>query len=440
MNMVNKAGIASKELYGPTLKRDHRQAEKHMVALNPKAGHVFPHCMATLEEGIQGRIIDPQASKKTNPLSRNVHLLLLYHLLKKRKHLPEEVSKEIAGPLQIGKKTAEGSFGLFNMARSRMYRGDVRGFASFFADERIPIQKRLETLLAHMADAMTLHSPETMAALPYGSLRIKNDGSDYLFVNPLRQWEVQVPKMAKVMSKVLCPVADLFGNSYVYRKIRDVSAQHIYPEIFNEVANGLRALQAEIMRTNLLVEEIVRRANDECERKGFGIKTIRRNQDDTRSRELNDEEHKSRGSITDKLAKRRSKGEEGKITDLHDIVARMVIVRNMEELGFVTRYLKDHAIPSVLASYGVSSMIDITDYVTAPKEKTGYQSFHIDTIVNAVDYLNFEFIIRTVEMHDDADRGQAAHHMYKDGILKNGLLLSFKQLFEEIQKNGRTTL
>ena len=433
MNMdVNPA----KKLYGPALARDAKQAESHYKSKNVKAKNVVPHCIDALDEGIMGGIIDPKANRRTNLVSCNVHLLTLYHLFLKRKHLPLNVADRIAEPIRVGKHVIDGSFGLFNTGRDLMYDGRAKELAGLFDDQRIPMRIRLEVLLAHMADAMTLHSPETMAALPYGRLKTANDGHEQMLANP-KDWEMQVPLMAQAMSKVLCPAADLFGLSYVYRKIRDTSAQHIYPNIYSEVAVELVKLRIAILKTNRMVEEILRKTNDACETKGIKMRILRRNQDDSRSHEPGEDEHKSRGSITDKLAKKRANGEDEKVRDLHDIVARMLITDSLEDLRFVTGFLVKKAIPHTLAANGMpAAIVEPTDYVNAPKEKTGYQSFHIDTLVDERSFLNFEFIVRTEAMHEHADRGGAAHHMYKDGVLKNGLLLEFRKMLSIIMQNG----
>jgi len=433
-----------KALYGPALSRDAKQAESHYRSKNVKAKNVVPHCIAALDEGIMGGIINPKANRRTNHVSCNVHLLTLYHLFLKRKHLPENVASRIAEPIKVGKDAIDGSFGLFNIGRDLMYDGRAKELASLFDDQRIPMRMRLEVLLAHMADAMTLHSPETMAALPYGSLKTVNDGHEQMLANPT-DWETQVPLMAQAMSKVLCPAADLFGLSYVYRKIRDTSAQHIHPGIYSEVAVELVKLQGAILKTNRMVEEIFRKMKEACETKGIKMRILRRNQDDSRSHEPGEDEHKSRGSITDKLAKKRANGENEKVRDLHDIVARMLITETLEDLRFVTGFLLKKAIPHTLRVYGMpGAVIEPTDYVSTPKKRagsqsyqTGYQSFHIDTLVDERSFLNFEFIVRTEEMHEYADKGGAAHHIYKDGVLQNGLLLEFRKMLSVIMQNGK---
>jgi ppGpp synthetase/RelA/SpoT-type nucleotidyltranferase len=433
---MNMAKMMPGTSFGPTLKRDSRQARRHLMQLNPRAEHIFPHCFAAIQEGIRGRIIDPQVNGASS-VSRNVHLLVFYHLLRNKKHLPFQVAEKIARPITVGKRSLDGSFGLFDEARKKMFKGDSKELARLFADERIPMRKRLETLLAHMSDAMTFHSPETMDALPHAGLRSEHDGNELIFVNPKNTWEQKVPKMALTMNKVLCPAADLFGLSYVYRKIRDVSAEHINPDIYQEVGHELVKLQDSIEMTNSIVEDIIEMTNHACKEKGFQARIIRRNQDDARSHDDVDGEHKSKGSITDKLAKKRASGENIGVRGLHDVVARMVVTQSLEELWFVVNFLKDHAIPHTLRSYGIDFQINIDDYVLKPKEKTGYRSFHLDTVISSDLFLHFEFIVRTQEMHEEADYGKAAHHLYKAGELDNGLLLSFKTMLDRIAKNGK---
>jgi len=444
-------------VYGRALMREIRHAERHYASKNKQATHVFPHCMAALTEGIQGGIADPQASKWTNPMSHDISLNLLFHLFLDKKFLPSRVAKRIASPIEVHPGCCiDGPFGLFNDVRDLMVKpGRTKDIAGLFDEERIPMRIRLIALLSHMADAMTLHSPETLAALPYGGLRSENNGGAGMFANPT-DWVEHVEVVAHFMRDILCPAADIFGMSYVYRRIRDLAAQHLYPGIHAEVSSELTKLEGEILRTNLLVEQMLKNVDEACDGEGIKIRVYHRNQDTARKHECGEEERKSRGSITDKIAKGRSEGKNITVRDIHDIVGRMVRADTVEEIYFAVDQSKK-AIVHTLGAQGIKVMVlpvgqdappenewpadvgavmEQKDYIKDPKKETGYQSYHIDVVFRkTLPYVNFETIFRTDEMHKQCDEGGAAHHIYKKGILRNGVLLAFKRMLDEIKRN-----
>jgi hypothetical protein len=449
-------------LYGRALMRQIRYAESHYASKNKQARHVFPHILTALSEGIQGGIVDPKASRWSNPVSHDISVNLLYHLFLDKKFLPGHAVKRIAMPIEVYPGYfIDGPFGLFNDVRDLMVKpGKTKDIAGLFDEERIPMRTRLVVLLSHMADAMTLHSPETLAALPYGGLRPESNGACGMFANPT-DWAEHVEVVAHFMRDILCPAADIFGMSYVYRRIRDLAAQHLYPDIHAEVSSELSKLEDSILRTNLLVEQILKKADDACVSENVLIRTYRRNQDTARKHDCGEEERKSRGSITDKIAQRRSKGEEITVRDVHDIVARMVRAESEEALYFaigqfqesIVHTLEAQGIKVVVLPIGqnappenewpahVGAMIERTDYIKSPKEETKYQSFHADVIFRkTLPYVNSEIIFRTEEMHWQCDEGGAAHHIYKKGILKNGVLLSFKRMLEDLKRNSQLVM
>ena len=89
------------------------------------------------------------------------------------------------------------------------------------------------------------------------------------------------------------------------------------------------------------------------------------------------------------------------VDQLHDIVAFRVIVRSEQDCYHALKVLHDRFEPLLLR---------FKDYIAEPKEN-GYRSLH--TCVKSSDGIAFEIQIRTPEMHEQAEGGEAAHWRYK---------------------------
>lgn len=91
------------------------------------------------------------------------------------------------------------------------------------------------------------------------------------------------------------------------------------------------------------------------------------------------------------------------LKDIYDISAIRVIVPTVEDcytaLSVAHRLWED--IPE-----------EFDDYIATPKPN-GYRSIH--TAVKGLDGKNYEIQIRTYEMHEESERGIAAHWLYKEG-------------------------
>jgi len=439
-HIIYMADHTQNRLYGPALARQVAMAEGHYSSKNVKARHVFPHCKAGIIEGIRGSLINPQANRRTDPFSCDIVDLVGYHLFLEPDQLPACVQRRIRNP-----------FLLFNQMRRLMYSKDStkEDFAGLVGSKSIPRRDRLLMLYAHICDAMTVHDQATVDAVPYGGLRSVNNGGSVLYPK-YEDWEAEVAIIARPIRKVLCSAADRFGLSYAYRKLRDIAASYLYPAIFEEVNADLVHLRSNILKTNQLVGEIAGRVLDECEDKGLKIQILSRNMDPDRSHAEGEEECKTAGSITDKIAKKRAEGEVCTVRTVHDVVARMIITQDMESLRIVLGILKK-AIISTLKAHGMQvqvappdtaepdgtlAIFEPTNYIDDPKPN-GYRSYHIDVLISELmQYLNFEFIVRTKEMHEFNDRGGAAHNAYKESDLSNEDLDPLVELADEIRRNG----
>lgn len=93
------------------------------------------------------------------------------------------------------------------------------------------------------------------------------------------------------------------------------------------------------------------------------------------------------------------------LEQLHDIFAFRIIVTEERDCYRVLRAIHRKFDPSLLR---------FKDYIANPKP-SGYQSLH--TCVRSKEGLVFEVQIRTLEMHEKAEKGTAAHWRYKSDLL-----------------------
>lgn len=377
------------------------------------------------------------------------------------KHLPFSVTERIAQPFQVGSQTIAGEFGLFNRMRVLMSTpGRKEELIDLLHDDNIVVRTRLVALFAHMADAMTLQSPETVEAIPYGNLTTVDNGHEQMFPHP-KNWSGQRKVMAESISAILCNMADVFGMSYVYRRLRDISAEELHPDEFKEAVEALADMRVAITNTNLLIENILMKLEEACNGK-LQFEVIRRHVDPARKAEDYSEEHKSAGSLAHKLVKKRKKTPEIVARDVHDIAARIILVNNINDLYEVKKLLvpimcrqlnelgiglavrmknqNDELEENVSTSMPQNAFLVIEDCIQNPREQNpNYGSLHMDVILGKMfaTLVNFEFILRTREMHEECDCGGLAHgSVYKDGVLSNGLSRAFKRALEEARGNS----
>lgn len=214
----------------------------------------------------------------------------------------------------------------------------------------------IRVLIIKLADR--LHNMRTLAALP-----------------PDRR----IFKAHETMD-VYAPLADRLGISSIKWELEDLSFFYLEPEEYQRIA---RMVQDSRDQRELDTEEIIKTLTDELH--GVGLEDF---QITGRPKHL--------WSIFEKM---RRKGKE--FSEIYDLIALRIVLQSVGDcysaLGAVHSLW--HPLPG-----------RFKDYIATPKPN-GYQSLH--TTVVGPDARPIEIQIRTLEMHEQAEFGIAAHWLYK---------------------------
>ena len=189
-------------------------------------------------------------------------------------------------------------------------------------------------------------------------------------------------RMAKETLDIYAPFAHRFGLAQIKWELEDLSFKHIHPQEYEQISRQLRSKRREREHyINRFIQPLKQRLTDE----GLNYEIAGR--------------PKHLYSIYNKMLKRNKPLEE-----IYDLFAVRIVLDTNENsdcffvYGVVTELYKP--IPE-----------RFKDYISIPK-KNGYQSIH--TTVIGPDGKMVEVQVRTKAMHEVAERGVAAHWMYKE--------------------------
>ena len=191
-------------------------------------------------------------------------------------------------------------------------------------------------------------------------------------------------RLAKETLDIYAPFAHRFGLANIKWELEDLSFKHIHREAYDQIARDLKSRRRER-------EHYIRKFSQPLERRlkdsGYKFEISGR--------------PKHIYSIYNKMIKRNKPLEE-----VYDL--------------FAVRIILDTEDPNdCFGVYGIVSDIYMPNperfknYISVPK-KNGYQSIH--TTVVGPDGRMVEVQIRTRSMHEVAEKGVAAHWMYKDNV------------------------
>jgi GTP pyrophosphokinase len=187
-------------------------------------------------------------------------------------------------------------------------------------------------------------------------------------------------KIARESLDVFAPMADRLGMGRVRMQIEELAFSYLDPAEYNRLQNIMRKRLGKSTRKLGVVRSEVEAALKQQKIQG----------------EVNGRV-KSIYSLHKKLAK-----VDGNIDDIYDLMALRVIVDNKEDCYKVLGLL--HALYQPMIAR-------IKDYIAVPKPN-GYQSLHTTVITPSKQIVEFQ--IRTVAMHDYAERGLAASFHYHE--------------------------
>jgi len=212
------------------------------------------------------------------------------------------------------------------------------------------------------------------------------------FLSPQKQ-----QRMARETLEIYAPFAHRFGLGNVKWEMEDLAFKYINPEVYNQIK---RELKAKRKQREEYIERCILPIRERLLEEGFRF--------DIRGRA------KHLYSIYNKMIL------QGKhVDEIHDLVAIRIILD--------TEHPND-----CFTAYGFVSEIytpvpeRFKNYISVPK-KNGYQSIH--TTVIGPEGRQVEIQIRTRKMHEVAERGVAAHFIYKESRA-NPLIAEDHQLEE----------
>ncbi len=187
-------------------------------------------------------------------------------------------------------------------------------------------------------------------------------------------------KIARESLEVFAPLADRLGMGRLRMQIEELAFSHLDPAEYKKLKNLMKQRLGKSTRKLGYIRQEV-----EAELKKSGIEF-----------EM-DGRVKSIYSLYKKLKK-----VDGNIDDIYDLMALRIIVENKEDCYKVLGIL--HALYQPMIAR-------IKDYIAVPKPN-GYQSLH--TTVLSKNKQIVEFQVRTMAMHEYAERGLAASFHYHE--------------------------
>ncbi len=190
-------------------------------------------------------------------------------------------------------------------------------------------------------------------------------------------------RIARETIDVYAPIANRLGITHIKNELEDLCLRHLDEEGWEKITHYLEDTHAD---REQYIHRVTARLQDELARNHVEGKVSGR--------------AKARPSIWHKM---KTKGLD--VADVPDMLAFRVLVKDLASCYLVLGLV-----------HGAFEPVPerIKDYIARPKAN-GYQSLH--TTVIGPEYQRVEIQIRTEDMHQIAERGIAAHWVYKQGHL-----------------------
>ena len=222
-------------------------------------------------------------------------------------------------------------------------------------------------------------------------------------------------KQIKIASETLyiyAPIAHRIGLYDVKSELEDLGLKYTEPEMFNNIKNKIEQTKDE---QDKYIKNFSRRISEKLRKEKLKFKINGR--------------PKSIYSIRDKIVNKNISFEE-----VYDKFAIRIIYQSENE----TEKFLAWKIYSIITDYYTPNPLRLRDLITSPRSN-GYEALHITVVGPGSKWVEVQ--IRSERMHEIAEKGYAAHYMYKKGNQnENGLEEWLNRLQEVLEDSDSNAL
>ncbi len=221
-------------------------------------------------------------------------------------------------------------------------------------------------------------------------------------------------KQIKIASETLyiyAPIAHRIGLYELKSELEDLGLKYTEPEMFNDIKNKIEQSKDE---QDKYIKNFSRRISEKLRKEDLNFKINGR--------------PKSIHSIRDKIVNKNISFEE-----IYDKFAIRIIYKseNHNEKFLAWK------IYSIITDHYTPNPLRLRDWITSPRSN-GYEALHITVVGPGSKWVEVQ--IRSERMHEIAEKGYAAHYMYKRGNQnENGLeewLNRLQEVLEDTESNA----
>ena len=221
-------------------------------------------------------------------------------------------------------------------------------------------------------------------------------------------------KQIKIASETLyiyAPIAHRIGLYDVKSELEDLGLKYTEPEMFNNIKSKIEQTKDE---QDKYIKNFSRRISEKLRKENLKFKINGR--------------PKSIYSIRDKIVNKNISFEE-----VYDKFAIRIIYQSENE----TEKFLAWKIYSIITDHYTPNPLRLRDWITSPRSN-GYEALHITVVGPGSKWVEVQ--IRSERMHEIAEKGYAAHYMYKKGNQnENGLeewLNRLQEVLEDTDSNA----
>ena len=219
-------------------------------------------------------------------------------------------------------------------------------------------------------------------------------------------------KQIKIASETLyiyAPIAHRIGLFDVKSELEDLGLKYTEPEIFNELKNKIEETKVD---QDKYIKNFSRRISEKLRPEKLKFKINGR--------------PKSIHSIRNKIINKNISFEE-----IYDKFAVRIIYKSDRESEKFIAW----KIYSIITDHYTPNPLRLRDWITSPRSN-GYEALHITVVGPGSKWVEVQ--IRSERMHEIAEKGYAAHYMYKGGNKAENGLEEWLNRLQEVLENTDT--